>query len=184
LTRLIWSLALMTLIKNLGRHSCVVTADLPTLGTNPNSKQHGSATQEAQDLGNLKCLGQTVRSALADGLQGAGGRSENETRTTSTAPRNTYGLYSTLGRSMSNSCRVDGSRAPGGRSTNTLQQNTARPKDRTMNAQEQATNWRNTWPRGLSTFIRWIVCQVRTEQLEPENEKSTPPIHPWISQTA
>jgi hypothetical protein len=162
----------------------VVTTDLPTLGTNPNSKKDGSATQEAQDSCNLKCLGQTVRSALADGPQGAGGRSENEARTTSTAPRNTDGLYPTLGRSASNSCHVDGSRAPGGRSTNTLQQNTTRPIDRTMNAQEQATNWRNTWSRGLSTLIRWIVCQVRIEQLDPENKKSTPPIHPWISQTA
>jgi hypothetical protein len=40
----------------------VVTTDLPTLGTNPNSKQHGSTTQEARDLGNPRCLGRTVRS--------------------------------------------------------------------------------------------------------------------------
>jgi hypothetical protein len=29
----------------------IVTMDLPTLGTNSNSKQHGSANQEAKDLG-------------------------------------------------------------------------------------------------------------------------------------
>jgi hypothetical protein len=45
----------------------IVTADLPTLGTNPNSKQHESATQEAKDLGNLQCLGRTARGALVDG---------------------------------------------------------------------------------------------------------------------
>jgi hypothetical protein len=39
----------------------VVTTDLPTLGTNPNSKQHGCATQEEKDLGNLQSLGWTVR---------------------------------------------------------------------------------------------------------------------------
>jgi hypothetical protein len=83
----------------------------------------------------------------------------------------------------SDSCRADGPRVRGGRSANTLQQNTTHPTDRTMNAQEQATNWTNTWPRVLSAPTRRIARQVRTE-LEPENEKSTPPIHPWISQTA
>jgi hypothetical protein len=49
----------------------VVTTDLPTLETNPNSKQHGSASQEVKDLGNLQCLGRTVRGALVDSQQGA-----------------------------------------------------------------------------------------------------------------
>jgi hypothetical protein len=40
--------------------SHVVTTYLPTLGTNPNSKQHRSATQEAKDLGNLQSPGRTV----------------------------------------------------------------------------------------------------------------------------
>jgi hypothetical protein len=35
----------------------VVTMDLPTLGTNLNSKQHGSATQEVKDLSDLHSLG-------------------------------------------------------------------------------------------------------------------------------
>jgi hypothetical protein len=39
----------------------VVTTDLPTLGTNPNTKQHRSATQEAKNLGDLHSLGRTVR---------------------------------------------------------------------------------------------------------------------------
>jgi hypothetical protein len=43
--------------------------DLPTLGTNPNSKQHRSATQEAEDLGNLRSPRRTVRDGLADGLK-------------------------------------------------------------------------------------------------------------------
>jgi hypothetical protein len=52
----------------------VVTMDLPTLGTNSNSKQYGSATQEAKDLGNLRCLGRTVRMDQADSA-GPGGLS-------------------------------------------------------------------------------------------------------------
>jgi hypothetical protein len=44
----------------------IVTTDLPTLGTNPNSKQHGSATQEAKDFGNLRYLGKIVREGLVD----------------------------------------------------------------------------------------------------------------------
>jgi hypothetical protein len=45
----------------------VLTTDLPTVGANPNSKQYGSTTQEAKDLGNPWCLGQTVRSGRVGG---------------------------------------------------------------------------------------------------------------------
>jgi hypothetical protein len=51
----------------------IVTTDLPTLGTNPNSKQYGSTTQEANDLGNLRCLG--------DRPHGPGGPSAGSRRT-------------------------------------------------------------------------------------------------------
>jgi hypothetical protein len=129
---------------------CVVTTDLPTLGTNPNSKQHGSTTKEAKDLGNLRCLGRTVRGALADSPRGAGSRSKNETRTTSAAPRNTDGQYPTRGRSECNLCHMDGLRPPGGRSANYLQWNSTSPTDRTTYTQEQETNWMNTRPHGLS----------------------------------
>jgi hypothetical protein len=44
----------------------VVKTGLQTLRTNPNSKQHGSTTQEAKDLGNLHSLGRTVRVEGAD----------------------------------------------------------------------------------------------------------------------
>jgi hypothetical protein len=47
----------------------VVTTNLPTLGTNPNSKQHGSTTQEAKDLGDLYSLGRTVCEHRADRLK-------------------------------------------------------------------------------------------------------------------
>jgi hypothetical protein len=53
----------------------VVTTDLPTLGTNPNSKQHESATQEAKDLGNLHSLGRTIRVEGVDCPWGKGGLS-------------------------------------------------------------------------------------------------------------
>jgi hypothetical protein len=72
----------------------VVTTDLPTLGTNPNSKQHRSATQKAKDLDNLHSLGRnvcvegrTVCGDRADRPQAQGGPSEKATRTSSTAPR-------------------------------------------------------------------------------------------------
>jgi hypothetical protein len=71
----------------------VVTTDLPTLGTNPNLKQHGSTIQEAKDLGNLRCLGgrsevtrRTIRVEQADGPQGHGGLSKKATRTSSMHP--------------------------------------------------------------------------------------------------
>jgi hypothetical protein len=53
----------------------VVTTDLPTLGTNPNSKQQGSTTQETNDLGNLRRTKRTVLDDREDGPRGLGGRS-------------------------------------------------------------------------------------------------------------
>jgi hypothetical protein len=44
----------------------IVTTDLPTLGTNSNSIQHGSKTQKAKDIGNLESTRRTVRSVRAD----------------------------------------------------------------------------------------------------------------------
>jgi hypothetical protein len=67
----------------------VVTTDLPTLGTNPNSKQHGSATQEAKDLGNLRRSGRTIREAPVDSSHRGRRQSENQPRTSSTTPRKT-----------------------------------------------------------------------------------------------
>jgi hypothetical protein len=57
------------------RQRHVVTTDLPTLGTNPNSKQHGSTTQEAMNLGDLQWPGRTVRTEGADCPRGLGGPS-------------------------------------------------------------------------------------------------------------
>jgi hypothetical protein len=58
----------------------VVTTDLPTLGTNPNSKQHGSTTQEAKDLGDLHSLGWTFRVKVADCPRRPGGPSASTGR--------------------------------------------------------------------------------------------------------
>jgi hypothetical protein len=65
----------------------VVTMDLPTLGTNPNSIQHGSTTQKTKDLGNLESTRWIVRSVRADCPRGGHEPSENATRTSSTALR-------------------------------------------------------------------------------------------------
>jgi hypothetical protein len=85
----------------------VVTTDLPTLGTNPNTKQHRSATQEAKNLGDLHSLGQTVRvgggdcpRGHADCPQAQGRPSENGTQTSSTAPQKTDHPSSTCGPSV------------------------------------------------------------------------------------
>jgi hypothetical protein len=59
----------------------VVTMDLLTLGTNPNSIQHGSTTQRAKDLGNLESTRRTVRSVRADCPRGGRGLSARRVRT-------------------------------------------------------------------------------------------------------
>jgi hypothetical protein len=59
----------------------VVITDLQTLGTNPNSKQHGSATQEAKDLGNRRSPRRTIRGDWVDSPRGMGGRSAGQGRT-------------------------------------------------------------------------------------------------------
>jgi hypothetical protein len=59
----------------------VVTTDLPTLGTNPNSIHHGSTTQKAKDIGNLESTRRTVRSVRADRPQCPGGLSARRART-------------------------------------------------------------------------------------------------------
>jgi hypothetical protein len=51
------------------------TTNLPTLGANPNSKQHGSATQEENDLDDMQSPWQTVCGDRAAGPHGGGGRS-------------------------------------------------------------------------------------------------------------
>jgi hypothetical protein len=70
--------------------------DLPTQGTKPISKQHGSTAQEETDLANLRCLGRTVRMDQADCPWGPGGLSrvhcglsEIASRTTNTALQKT-----------------------------------------------------------------------------------------------
>jgi hypothetical protein len=55
----------------------VVTTDLQILGTNPNSMQYRSTTQEAKDLGNLHSLGRTVRVEVADCPRGPRGPYES-----------------------------------------------------------------------------------------------------------
>jgi hypothetical protein len=77
----------------------VVTADLPTLVTNPKRSQSGSTTQEAKDLAVLRKPWRTVREDRADSPRPSGGRSVKRNRTTSSAPRNSDGPYPTRGRS-------------------------------------------------------------------------------------
>jgi hypothetical protein len=59
----------------------IVPTDLPTLGTNPNSKKHRSATQEAKDLDKSAGSKRTVCKARADNPHAPGGRSATLGRT-------------------------------------------------------------------------------------------------------
>jgi hypothetical protein len=78
----------------------VVTADLPTLGTNPKRSQSGSTIQEAKDLAVLQQPWRTVRDPRADGLLPTGGRSDNHNRMTRRAPNDADGPYLVLKRSV------------------------------------------------------------------------------------
>jgi hypothetical protein len=69
------------------RQGRVVTVDLPTLGTNPNSIQHGSTNQKAKDIGNLESTRRTVRSVRADCPRGGRRPSEIATQTSNSAMR-------------------------------------------------------------------------------------------------
>jgi hypothetical protein len=84
----------------------VVTTDLPTLGTNPKQSQRETETQGAQDLTTLRSTRRTVRKHRADcpcglgGLSaGCGGPSENNSRTSSTAPSIMDHPFAPLGQS-------------------------------------------------------------------------------------
>jgi hypothetical protein len=160
----------------------VVTTDLPTLGTNPNTKQRGSATKEAKDLSNLHSLGRTVRVGRADHPQAQGGPSENATRT-STAPRITD--------------RPCPNRGPYGRkrlsalTSQIVRQTLSNEKHWTKRIETHAC--KNTWrtrrpdllaPHGPSACPRPTIRQAQEQQPELENERSTCPIRPWISETA
>jgi hypothetical protein len=79
----------------------VVTTDLPTLETNPNSVQYRSTNQKAKDISNLESTRRTARSVRADCPRGGHRPSENATRTSSTAPRKTDRPWWTRGPSAS-----------------------------------------------------------------------------------
>jgi hypothetical protein len=136
----------------------VVTTDLPTLGTNPNSKQHGSATQEAKILGDLQYPRRTVCGDRADGPRGGGkrsagqgGQSKNGHRTSSMHPTK-------FGRSVSSLRKVRSSRtvwphlADG--PTNCFQTKPTGQTDRNEATQELAKNTTNTWLKSSSRTVR------------------------------
>jgi hypothetical protein len=98
----------------------VVTMDLPTLGTNSKQSQSGSTAQKAKHLVALGGTKRTVRGDRADGLRVTDGRSEKESRPSSSAPQITDNPRPALERSASNRCRTDGPRRPGGQSAKLL----------------------------------------------------------------
>jgi hypothetical protein len=148
-----------------------VTTDLPTLGTKPNSKQHGNATQEAEDLGNLRCLGQMVQGDQADDLRGPSGWSAGSRWT---VRRKTDYPYPTRRQSVGNLYRVDSLRQAGGLSANYLQPKATFSTDRTTNMHKQATNWMNTGPCGLSVPTRQTVARCGQSSSSPSCSRSTP----------
>jgi hypothetical protein len=70
---------------------CVVTTDIPTLGTSLKPITSKSATQEAKDLADLRDPGWTIHGVWADGPRRGGGRSTSPARTVQkTAPNLQY----------------------------------------------------------------------------------------------
>jgi hypothetical protein len=111
----------------------LVTTDLPTLGSNPNSKQHGSTTQESNNLGNLQRSAQTVGVVRADGPHPKFGRSAS-------SPWTVCSLQTVRPH------RADGS-------ANNLQAKPTDPTDRNKMAQELTKNSTNTWPVNTSRAV-------------------------------
>jgi hypothetical protein len=70
------------------------------------------------------------------------------------------------------------------RLSNLVQQKPSVSPDRTTNSHQQVMNWTNSGCHGPSVPIRRTVCQARIELGENENVRSTPSIHPWISEIA
>jgi hypothetical protein len=130
----------------------LVTTDLPTLRTNSNSKQYGSATQEAKDLGTLRSSRWTVRDGRADVLRGAGGQSashigQSERATqTSSMHRPKFGRSTSSLQTVRYSRTVQPHRADG--LANKIQPKPTSQMDRNEATQELAKNTTKTRLKG------------------------------------
>jgi hypothetical protein len=131
----------------------IVTTYLPTLGTNPNSKQHGSATQEAKDLGNLRSPKQTVRGDQVDSPRGGGGRSAGQGRTVRKWKPNLHCAPS-KNRTIASSLRTVRSSRPhrADGPANTFQPKPTGQTDREEATQELAKTT-NTWLKSSSRTV-------------------------------
>jgi hypothetical protein len=119
----------------------VVTMHLPTLGTNSNSKQHRSRTQEAKDFGHLRSPKRTVRVGAVDGLRVRGRQSKNGHRTSSMHPPK-FGRYASSLRTIRSSWIVQPHRANG--PTNNFQPKPTGHTNRNEATQELAKNKKNS----------------------------------------
>jgi hypothetical protein len=81
---------------------CVVTTDLPTLGTNPKQSQRQSETKEAKDLATLRKPRRAVRGDRVDSPCGGGGQSTRLRRTIRNSQQNLQ--YRTLKNRWSAPC--------------------------------------------------------------------------------
>jgi hypothetical protein len=115
----------------------LVTTDLPTLGSNPNSKQHGSTTQESNNLGNLQRSGQTVGVVRADGPHGVGRQSAGRVRTVRKMTTNfqycTSEIRTVRELTVDSLLLADGPASPGGRSGQQPPSKTYRPNGSKQN---------------------------------------------------
>jgi hypothetical protein len=141
----------------------VVTTDLPTLETNPKQSRSESTTQKAKDLATLHSARRTVRELRADCPRGLGGPSARHRRTvrkrpqtSSTAPTITDRPWRHLRPCTTNTPHADCPRTPGEPSAKSLQQKTAGKLDRKEDAQEQATNTKNTKQPGSTRIVRGL----------------------------
>jgi hypothetical protein len=145
--------------------SCVVTADLPTLGANPKRSQSESKTQRAKYLAAKHWTRRTVREALANCPRPPGGLSARVRRTV-------CGLRRTVRKMIPDHkyCTIiNGLSAMGprivrpvtdhptlkyGPSANSVQQKSTRKMDQTKGTKELTKNTTNCWLKASSWTVR------------------------------
>jgi hypothetical protein len=142
----------------------VVTIDLPTLGTSPNTTQSGSTRQEAKDLANCDRLGRTVHEKVLDHPWSTedcpwieDGPPVLSTRTSSAAPGQ-YRPSVTARRTVRARWTIRHYSVD--RPSNMVQQNSNTPTDRTPRSQEDDEHARNPnltdrpWTHGGQSVVR------------------------------
>jgi hypothetical protein len=147
----------------------IVTTDLPTLGTNSKSKQHGSTSQKATNIGDLQWPGRTIRTEGAESPRGLGGPSASKGRTIRKWHPNLQYRTAKNGPSVLYLRTVRTHLAD--YLPNFVQPKSHDQTDRTKGEQEHTKNLTNCWLKASSRTVRQGCTDVRVvhrQQLEPD----------------